>query len=213
MNFAATELNTMYAYAERVSVRVMAVDSQLVSEFCRCHNILKQAASSNDGDPLLGELLRLSSQLRFRILGAPLPLCHPSLIDAASTISLLKRIRTVGQSYGELREVSDSFASALTDLRSSTDNPLWNSVVRDLAERASDNGALLIKQARLVAPVQELAAKHLQGLDVVTESQLRRVVPFEQIYIFGAGHWFSGFVFSAPRAETLSDRPLWVAWR
>ena len=203
MTFATTETNAIYAYAACASVRVLAVDSQLVSRFCLCHNVLKEAANANDEDLLLSELLRLSSQLRFCILCAPLPLCHSSLIGAATTSILLERLRTVGQSYGELREVCETYASALTDLRSSAENPLWNAVVSDLAERQEANVALLIKQARFVAPLRDLAAARPQRLEVVTEAQLRHSVTFDHLYVFGAGRWFPGFVFSAPRAPNL----------
>ena len=203
MTVAATEINAAYACAASASVRAIAVDSELVSQFCRWHQALQCTANANEGDLLLDELVRLSRGLWYRILSAPLPLSHPSLIDAAAADLLLKQVCTIGRSYSELREVSDRYASALAELRSSDDNPLWRATERELANRQADNVGLLIKPARLVGALRDLAATQQRRLEVLMESQLRRTVAFDRLYVFGAGRWYPGFVFSAPRAPAL----------
>ena len=204
MTVAAREVNRLYAFAASASVRVLEVESQLVREFCRRHNVFRQAARENEGDPLLDEVVRLSSQLRYRMLCAPLPLCHRSVVDASATDVLLKRINSVGRSYSELRDVSARYASTVADLRGSAENPLWNSAASDLATRPRDSVALVIKPARFVGAVRDLAATNGRDLEVLTESQLRSAVAFDRVYLFGAGRWYPGFVFSAPRALVLS---------
>ena len=211
----AAVVNRLYACAASASVGVMEVKSKLVSRFCRGHSALREAARENEGDPLLEEALRLSSQLRYRMLSAPLPLCHPSLIEASATDLLVERIRWVGQWYSDLSEVSARYEAALKDLRGSSENPLWDLVDSDLRNDQGRTVGLLIKPARLVAAVRDLTAVTRGGLDVLTESQLRRAVTFDRLYVFGAGRWYPGFVFSAPRAPVvkivryavLSDSP------
>ena len=67
----------------------------------------------------------------------------------------------------------------------------------------TDNVGLLIKPVRLVAAVRDLVASHSRRVEVLTESQLRSAVAFDRLYLFGAGRWYPGFVFSAPRAPDL----------
>ena len=211
----AQEINTLYTCAASASVRAIAVDSELVNQFCRWHQSFQRAANENEGDLLLHELVRLSFQLWYRVLSAPLPLCHPSLIDASAEDLLLKRVHAVGQSYCHLREVSERYASALTELRSSDDNPLWLAIEPETFGRQVDNVGLLIKPARLVAAVRDFVTAQRRPLEVLMESQLRRAVAFDRLYVFGAGRWYPGFVFSAPRAtglqivryRVLSDSP------
>lgn len=211
----AQEINTLYACAASASVRAIAVDSELVDQFCRWHQSFQRAAKENEGDLLLHELVRLSFQLWYRVLSAPLPLCHPSLIDASAEDLLLRRVHAVGQSYCHLREVSERYASALTDLRSSDDNPLWLAIEPETVGRQADNVGLLIKPARLVVAVRDFVTAQRRPLEVLMESQLRRAVAFDRLYVFGAGRWYPGFVFSAPRApglqvvryRVLSDSP------
>lgn len=199
----ATEFNYLYECAASASVQAITVDSELVSQFCRWHRVFQRAADANEGDLSLDELVRLSFGFWYRVLSAPLPLCHPSLIDASAADLLLKRVRAVGQSYSDLCEVSHSYKSALAALRSSDGNPLWGALEEDLADGQADNVGLLIKPARLVAAVRDLAAHEWPRLEVTTESHLRSAVAFDRLYIFGAGRWYPGFVFSAPRAPDL----------
>ena len=174
-----------------------------MSQFCRWHRAFQRAADANEGDLSLVELVRLSFGLWYRVLSAPLPLCHPSLIGAPAADLLLKRVRAVGQSYSDLREVSHRYESALAALRSSDGNPLWRALEQDLADGQADDVGLLIKPARLVAAVRDLAAQDCPRLKVTTESHLRSAVEFDRLYILGAGRWYPGFVFSAPRAPDL----------
>ena len=203
MTVVATEINSLYACAASASVRAIAVDSDLVSQFCLWHRAFQRAANANEGDLGLEELVRLSFGLWYRVLSAPLPLCHPSLIDASAAELLLKQVRAVGQSYSQLCEVSHSYMSALAALRSSDVNPLWRAFETDLANGQADRIGLLIKPGNLVGPVRDLAAALGPRLEVLTESQLRGVVAFDRLYVFGAGRWYPGFVFSAPRAPVL----------
>ena len=203
MTIVATEINSLYACAASASVRPIPVDSELVSQFCRWHRAFQRAADANEGDLSLDEIVRLSFVLWNRVLSVPLPLCHPSLIDASAADLLLKRVRAVDQSYSQLREVSHSYVAALAALRSSDVNPLWGALEEDLADGPADNVGLLVKPARLVAAVRDFVAAQWPGLEVLTESQLRRAAAFDRLYIFGAGRWYTGFVFSAPRAPDL----------
>ena len=203
MSFVATEINSLYACAASASVRAIAVDSELVTQFCRWHGAFQRAADANEGDLSLDELVRVSFGLWYRVLSAPLPLCHPGLIDASAVDLLLNRVHAAGQSYSQLRNISHSYASALTALRSSDVNPLWGAIEADLDDGQAENVGLLIKPARLVAAVRDLAAEQWPRLEVLTESQLRSAVAFERLYILGAGRWYPGFVFSAPRAQDL----------
>ena len=203
MTIVATDINSLYVCAASASVRSIAVDSELVSQFCRWHRAFQRAAEENEGDLSLDGLVRLSFGLWYRVLSAPLPLCHPSLIDTSAANLLLKQVRAAGQSYCQLREVSDSYVSALAALRSSDDNPLWRALEADLAYGQADNVGLLMKPARLIAAVRDLAAAQWPRLEILTESQLRSAVAFDRLYIFGAGRWHPGFVFSAPRAPDL----------
>ena len=138
------------------------------------------------------------------MLSAPLPLCNPALIDAEATDLLFERVRLVGQWFGDLSEVSVSYASALEELRGTSENPLWSSVESDLGSGQGRSVGLLIKPARLVAAVRDSTAATRRDLDVLTESQLRRAVSFDRLYVFGAGRWYPGFVFSAPRAPVVN---------
>ena len=209
----AAVVNRLYACAASASVGVMEVESKLVSRFCREHNALREASRENEGDPLLEEALRLSSQLRYRMLSAPLPLCNPSLIEAMDV--LFDCIHRVGQWYSDLSEVSARYAAALEDLRDSSENPLWSSVESDLGNGQGRTVGLVIKPARLVTAVRDATAATGGGLEVLTESQLRRAVTYDRLYVFGAGRWYPGFVFSVPRAPivkivryaVLSDSP------
>ena len=202
MTVAVTEINAVYAFAASASVGAIPVDSELVSQFCQCHRAFRRAADANEGDLGLDELVRLSFGLWYRVLSAPLPLCHPSLINPSAADRLLKRVRAAGQSYSQLREVSDRYASALAAMRSSDDNPLWRALEADFDNRQADNVGLLIKPG-LVAAVRELAAEQWRRLEVLIESQLRRAMAFDSLYVFGAGRWYPGYVFSAPRAPEL----------
>ena len=199
----APEINTLYTCAASASVRAISVDSELVNQFCLGHQAFQHAANANEGDLLLDEIVRLSLQLWYRVLSAPLPLCHPSLIDASTENLLLKRVSAVGQSYGHLREVSERYALALANLRSSDENPLWLAIEPGTVGKQADKVGLLIKPARLVAAVRDLAAAQERPMEVLMEWQLRHAVAFDRLYVFGAGRWYPGFVFSAPRAPVL----------
>ena len=203
MTALATEINAVYACAASTSVDAIAVDSELVDEFCRCHRVFQRAADTHEDDLALDELVRLSFRLWYRVLSAPLPLSHPSLIDDTAEDLLLRRVHTVSQSYSELREVCDHYSSALDALRSSDDNPLWRALEEDLAKNHGEDVGLLIKPARLLSAVRDLAASRRRRLEVLMESQLRRAVAFDSLYVFGAGRWYPSFVFSAPRAPVL----------
>ena len=203
MTVVATEINSLYACAASASVRAITVDSELVDQFCRWHRAFRHAADANEGDLTLDELVRLSFGLWYRALSVPLPLCHQDLIDPSAANRLVELARTIGQSYSHLREVGHSYVSALEALRSSDVNPLWRALEADLPDGQADTVGLLIKPARLVAAVRDLAAARWPRLEVLTESQLRSAVAFDRLYIFGAGRWYPGFVFSAPRAPVL----------
>lgn len=203
MTASATEINAVYTCAASNAVEAITVDSELVHEFCRCHRVYQRAADTHEDDLVLDELVRLSFRLWYRVLSAPLPLSHPSLIDDSAEDLLSRHVQTVSKSYSELRDVSDRYSSALVALRSSDDNPLWYALEEDLAKSHGKDVGLLIKPARLLSAVRDLAVAKRRRLDVLVESQLRRAVAFDRLYVFGAGRWYPGFVFSAPRAPVL----------
>ena len=203
MTATGSEINAVYAYAKSVSVNATTVESELVARFCRWHRAFQRAADAHEGDLVLDELVRLSFALWYRVLSAPLPLSHPGLIDNSAAHLLLRRVHAAGQSYSQLREASDRYRSALVALRTSDDNPLWQAIVDDLANIEADKVGLLIKPARLVSAVRDLAAEMPGRLDVLMESQLRKPETFDSLYVFGAGRWYPSFVFSAPRAPVL----------
>ena len=203
MTALATEINAAYTCTASTSVDAITVDSKLVDEFCRCHRVFQSAADRHEDDLALDEVARLSFGLWYRVLSAPLPLSHPNLIDDSAADLLLRQVRAVSQSYSELREASDLYRSALVALRSSDDNPLWWALEEDLAKKQGEDVGLLIKPSRLLSAVRDLAAVKWRRLEVLMESQLRRAVAFDSLYVFGAGRWYPSFVFSAPRAPVL----------
>ena len=158
----------------------------------------------NPDDTHLSELIKLSGRFRYLILSVPLPINQACLIKTETKRWLIKRISNVGRIYEELHEPSNLYASAITSLLESEENPLWQAISSDFSlKKPLGRVAFLIKPSHLTTAVQEEVKQYGNNVEVITETQLRLSVAYDRLYIFGAGRWYPGFVFSIPRASDL----------
>jgi hypothetical protein len=212
---AGETINRIYELADVGQISTAIADEESIRQFCRAHRAFQLTANLNQDDALLKEAVTLSGRFRFNVLSAPLPLNHYALIDEATSGVLLRRIAAVGRSYGELKPAGDRMTAAFNAIRANNANPLFDAIQADLARQPNSKIGFVIKASRLVSSVQKVFESKFANFRVVTETQLRDREVFECLYVFGAGRWYSGFVFSCPRAPIigivrysfLADRP------
>jgi hypothetical protein len=203
MSTSVEQINSLYRFSEKSKITVVEINSEVVERYCEIHSFFRRAAQKNEGDPLMESFLRLSGTFRFRILSTPLSLNNALLLDDDGRRHLLERAQEIGESYGELHSATELFASTLEIVRSSKENPMWHGIKKQIASQSGKNIAFVIKPARLAMPVQDELASNGFQITVVNENQLRHASTYDALYFFGAGRWYPGFSFSAPRAPSI----------
>ena len=203
MNTPIKQINSLYRFSSKAEITVVEVTSEDVEQYCKLHNLFRHIAQENEGDPLIENFLRLSGAFRYRVLSAPLSLDNAVLLDGNSRHLLLERALELGRSYGELYDATELFASTLDSLQSSSKNPMWHAIEQEIAAGTNKEIAFVIKPARLASAVQDELASIGFQINVITENQLRQSTTYDALYFFGAGRWYPGFGFSAPRAPKI----------
>ncbi|TWT06139.1 hypothetical protein [Reyranella sp. CPCC 100927] len=195
-------LNQLYDFVAANNLKFVAAESTDIAQYCAALREIQKALVANSQDDLLIELNGLASRFRYRLLSAPLPLNHPALISAESALRLRRSAQQIGRHYQELLRASEALVEAFFAIRSKGTNPLWDAL-EPLLDRQWHDAAFVLRPAQLVQPVQDLCDSLINGLKVLTETQLRHWETFQELYVFGAMRWYDGFVFSAPRAPNI----------
>ena len=201
MTIETASLNALYRFAASGHISVVKARSEEVSKFCELYRLFRLVSKANPDDLLLGEAVRFTNRLRYRILTTPLPLNHPAVTGDNAAADALKRLSIASSSYDELKIPAERFASMVRTIQTCVENPLWRSVEEEFRSDSRANVAFVIGQLSLVAAVREMLKRdQIRDARVITDIDLRRLEVFDRVYIFGPARWYQEFVFSAPRA-------------
>lgn len=158
---------------------------------------LGEAASEEIWKPILTPLRRYG----FALCAAPLPFNEPT-IQPTDVGRLHSRGEALAMVYpAQVMQLGNTI-QCLEALLQCNENP-YGTWLAEAAIRNRGNGAVLIRDSRLVNAAERQLSRHpaTRPLSVITPTQLTRARCFNVLYVLGAARWFPTFIFDAPRSR------------
>jgi hypothetical protein len=156
-------------------------------------------------------LMRTAKWFRFDAMASPVPFRDIELHSPIS--SLRSQYARCGSMYPQLAPVVVEVIDLLHLLSQSEDSPLLDAAT-DVHGTSKQTWAAVLCEARLVAASQAALTRvpRLKTVPVINQRQLRHVVWYEGLLLFGAPSWYGEHVFQAPRARAIEIfRFSWVS--
>lgn len=203
MTTAFYETNLIYEKVAQMSLVPHQISHSLFREFSfRLQNFIREL-----GDDIeIADWKRFTRRLkryRFEQLAAPLGFSNPAVMSSTDLKDLEEMLCGLHSSSPDFVSQAEDIFQMLRELVATNENPLLDKLLEISVNL--EKLPVVIVESRLIKPTEKVFAEmHLsENLFVLSESQLRRNVCFEEIACFGASRWHSEFVFTAPRAKKI----------
>jgi len=193
----------IYKQAAQMSVMPHQISHPVFREFSfRLQNFIREL-----GDEIeiadWRRFVRRLKRFRFEQLAAPLGFSNPLAMSSTDLEDLAETLHRLRVSSPDFVSQAENVFQILRELVATNENPL----LEKLFEISMDLDKLpvVIVESRLIKTTEKVFAEtgFSENLFVLSESQLRRNMCFEEIACFGASRWHSDFVFTAPRAKKI----------
>ena len=216
MTNAFYNANLIYRQAAQVSFVSHQIAHPLFREYSfRLQNLIREL-----GDEIeiadWKRFVRRLKRWRFEQLAAPLGFGNPAVMSPTDLEELTEILRRLRSSSSDFVSQAEKIFQILRELITDGGNPMLEKLL--LIAENLENLPVVIVESRLIKPTEKVFAEARKSffrfrsfnkavvsekLFVLSESQLRRNVCFEEIACFGASRWHSEYIFTAPRARKI----------
>lgn len=150
-------------------------------------------------------ILRILKIYRFEVTAAPLPFSDKSL-ERVPIEEVQERFARSRRAYPQFARSADEILKLFKDMRKCRENPMKDLLSQSILKQDPQaHIGIVVKEVRLIEPVeQELEGIH-SDLDVLSHTQLRGKKCFDRLIIIGPARWFSSpdHLFRSPRGKRL----------
>ncbi len=201
-----THIDGLYRTSDSAVVELQTVQHTPFEKYCIQLRSFERNLGICREDQFWQGTLRHLRKYRFGVTAAPVPFNHGSLQVENLVEYMEARLNDVSRIYPDHYVPMEALTNQLKTLTLSSENP----ILRELfAVARGSNGrseAILIKDNSLVPAVKELLdeAEMLEYAKVVSHTDLRSTEIFSRLFIIGAARWFPDYVFTAPRAGSIT---------
>lgn len=205
IDISLSDVSEIYDCSNRVKITYHPVEQNDLEVFClalkNLKHLLNEATEDNDCREFLYPLRRY----QFELCAAPLAFNTTSASDYINLTNLQKQLARITVIYPDLFSPASKLLSQLDTLSKSPFNPLLSLCLSIYESNQQKKIALLLKESRLIPPVEELMSQInlLNTVEVIVASQLRSLVCYDKVIIIGSPYWFPQYVFTAPRTSEI----------
>ncbi len=200
-----SDVSLIYNCSHCVKITYHPVEQSDFEDFCltlkKFKGLLYQSAEDDDWRDFLSPLRRY----QFELCASPLPFNTASVSEYIDLTNLGKRISRFQIVYPDLFLPASKLFNQLNNLSKSPLNPLLSTCLSIDKANTQKKIALLLKESRLIPPVEELISKInlLNPFKVIVASQLRSLISYDKIIIIGSPYWFPQYIITAPRTSEI----------
>lgn len=195
------QADLIYRQAARVSFVSHQIAHPLFRDFSfRLQNLIRKLSDEIEIADWKRFVRRLK-RYRFEQLAAPLGFGNPATISKSELEDLAETLRRLRQSAPDFLPQAEKVFQILLELVDDGGNPMLEKLLE--ISSGLENLSVVIVESRLIKPTERVFADFNGSLSVLSESQLRRNVCYDEIVCFGASRWHSEYVFTAPRAAKI----------
>lgn len=205
IDISLSGVSIIYNCSHRLQITYHSVEQSNFEGFClalkKFKRLLNEAAEGDYWRDFLYTLRRY----QFELCASPLPFNTPSASDYTNLANLQKQLSQLKVSYPDLSLPASELLNQLETLSKSSSNPLLDRLLPICLSmdkyNKPKNIALLLKESRLIPPVEELISQInlINPIKLIVASQLRRLVCYDKVIIIGSPYWFPNYVLTAPR--------------
>lgn len=200
---SATEI---FSCAAEFSIKLAAVRHEKFFEFSTALKKFEHRLGELARDPVWKPFVMTIRRYRFDVSAAPLPFNYRGSEFTETTIKGLGHTLTVCKQVNpDLAEYGHELLTMLSELAQTTDNPILTKL-KELCDLAPvDNGAVLIKEPRLIQKITTMLEEEspLPPLRVISIGQLQGEQCFQNLFIIGPARWYPDYIFMAPRGKQI----------
>lgn len=207
-SISISDANDIYACCESVRIRRYKVSHKDFKAFCvllgEFDRRIKKEVDENDY--YWNFFLRRLRRYRFELCAAPLPFNHSTIYSPSSFEALESHLDKCDLLYPEgYGKTAHELLSLAYKLVNSADNPMMD-FINTKEALGHDERILVIKEPRMVPPVEELLAIHpmMRDISIKVPSQLRGPECYARMIVIGPTRWFPEYVYHAPRSSNIS---------
>lgn len=194
----------IYQVSATATLDVTAISHTLFRDFSLGVDRLRRSLGDSVEDESWAQVLAPLRRYRFLLASAPIPFNEPALLITRNLERVATQLLSLHDADPRSAELLSKVLATGLALQSCPDNPIRDAILRTFPKGVR-NGAVLVKDARLVKPIQVALRQYPTtcSLSVVTAGQLKGDHCYSFICVCGAAKWFPDFVFTAPRASAV----------
>lgn len=203
-------VNTIYDCADLAIMEVHEIDHPGFHSFALSLKAFERSLAELARDDYWKPFLRSLKRYSFDMSSTPLPFNYPNSDFAEALRRQLAHCHSI---YPQFADRAYELLDLTLALQDSSCNPILTTCANVLQHGEGDL-AILIKEPRLVPPVEQLLRQELRSgtTEVITMSQLRGHVCYSNLIVIGPARWYEDYVFRSPRARRIHIvRYRWIA--
>lgn len=199
----ATEILTC---AAELSIVRAAVHHDIFFSFSVALRTLERSLGDMMGDPIWKSFIMPMRRYRFDVSAAPLPFNYLGDEPSKEMLARLRhKLNICEQINPDLAESGQSLLAGLSALTRVPDNPLLAQIKERCQISGADNGAVVVKEPRLLRMVEAVLRQEpiLRSLRAASVGDLRGEQCFRRLFVMGPARWYPDYVFTAPRGRQI----------
>ncbi|MFC1769705.1 hypothetical protein ACFLZI_01455 [Nitrospirota bacterium] len=191
--------NRIYNNCAKFEINRVNVESAELKDYCFALKTLINQIGELTEETFWKQALSPLRRYRYELCSSPLPFNCPSPATIDRIESLAVQVDSCNAYYPNYSEAYEIVVNKAQSLITKSDNPLLDSIESGTLSN-NKNIAILIKEPRLVSYVEQIL--YDVNISVVTPSQLKGDLVFDDLVIVGPTSWFSSceFIFHTLRA-------------
>ena len=200
------EANRLYINSNKVYITWRPVKQDVFRDFYLLLRKFERRLGDEVKDDFWRSLIRILRRYRFEACAAPLPFNHPFIFNDLLKQQLHKTVTDIPQTYPSFTQPFQELVDCINTLSQFAANPLMDAMEEIISDsRHYQSTALLLKEVRLIPPVEEIIQKNpmLKYVNLINTQHLKGGNCFDGIVIVGPTRWFPEYVLTAPRASKI----------
>ena len=196
------EVATLYERSASTTITRHRIEHHALGKFCDSLHKFDSRVGKLNGEDYWKKCLKPLKILQFELCAAPIP--KENRFECVSTLAseLQNHLLFCQKMYPGLADHAFNILNFLTELRDDPNDPLLDKLLE--LTGVKEKVAWVIKESRLIPPVEELVAGlNLPRLSVIHPLQLKNLTCYDQLIVIGPSFWFPESVFTAARTSLI----------
>ena len=197
-------VDAIYDCARLAEMEVHNVDHAEFHSFCLSLKAFERSLGEMARDDYWRPFLRSLKRYRFDISSTPLPFKYAMGQNSDLAELLRRQLAHCHSIYPQFADQAFELIDRVLALQDSPPNPTLKASV-DISECSEGDLAILIKEPRLVPPVEQFLREELSigTMEVISTSQLKGHFCYSNLVVIGPARWYEDYVFQSPRARRI----------